>query len=376
MFLDIIASSLVSSLGYNIQVGCAAARAGVVRATSLDYETRAHDGSPQSAVGHVVTSLTRGFGGDARLIRLLAEALSSLQPACQQFSKTSRIGCYLALPCPSRIRSCAKRVPSDQQELWADELAYKAPIEPLEQRAQRIMQQALLAAGLDELQLGQVETSAAGRTALPDLLARATQGVRTRSPDAILVACVDSLTDDETLRWLDMTQRLKAGNNPSGLMPGEAAAAFLLTPSDRQSKSVPLGCLRAAQIRSSNNSFSNAASPSGRAIAHLLYETSAATTGPNLPPWIVSDLNGESFRASELGQAVTQLRAGSPDYTPSIWIPAMSFGDTAVASPGVGICLALEAFRGGYAPAPWAVIVNAADDTNRSVVVLEQGKRV
>ncbi len=78
--MNIAGIGLVSALGCDAATSCAAARAGLVRSRVLDnFALRsAVDGEAEPVIGHPVSLLTRGFEGDARLMRLLQGALTDL----------------------------------------------------------------------------------------------------------------------------------------------------------------------------------------------------------------------------------------------------------------------------------------------------------
>jgi 3-oxoacyl-[acyl-carrier-protein] synthase-1 len=89
------------------------------------------------------------------------------------------------------------------------------------------------------------------------------------------------------------------------------------------------------------------------------------------PLWIITDQNGEPYRALDWGHAAVALLRGAPRFVdPVLWYPASSFGDTGTASGGVALCLAIRAFVRGYAPSSAAIVLSAADDARRAAVLV------
>jgi 3-oxoacyl-[acyl-carrier-protein] synthase-1 len=96
-----------------------------------------------------------------------------------------------------------------------------------------------------------------------------------------------------------------------------------------------------------------------------------AWSGADRTAWVVSDHNGEFYRAVDWGNALVRLRArGEAFADPVTWYPATSFGDTGAVSSLVGICLVGRAWSRAYAPASTAVIAAASDGPERAAAVL------
>ena len=112
LIMDLIATAMVSSLGYDVRTACAAARAGLVRRTELPFTILENDSSPGLAVGHPAPLLGGGFEGDGRLIRLLEGAFRDLM-AQQPIDSRSypRLAFYLAIPRSDRERQGLDLIP-------------------------------------------------------------------------------------------------------------------------------------------------------------------------------------------------------------------------------------------------------------------------
>jgi hypothetical protein len=87
--------------------------------------------------------------------------------------------------------------------------------------------------------------------------------------------------------------------------------------------------------------------------------------------WIVTDHNGEAYRALDWGHALVRLGAIAPGFRSApLLYPALSFGDTGAASGGVACCLVVEALARRWAPADAALVLSAADGPERTAVAL------
>jgi 3-oxoacyl-[acyl-carrier-protein] synthase-1 len=88
-------------------------------------------------------------------------------------------------------------------------------------------------------------------------------------------------------------------------------------------------------------------------------------------PWIISDHNGELYRAYDWGHACVRLRPAYAQLAEAgPWHPCEAFGDTGAASGAVGLIMAMAAFRRGYAPARSAMILSSSDGPGRAAVQL------
>ena len=89
------------------------------------------------------------------------------------------------------------------------------------------------------------------------------------------------------------------------------------------------------------------------------------------PYWVISDHNGENYRAMDWGHAVARLAGHGPDLAdPAVWYPAMSLGDTGAASGAVALCLATAGFERGYAPSASAAVLSVAEGGGRAAVLV------
>lgn len=182
------------------------------------------------------------------------------------------------------------------------------------------------------------------------------------------MACVDSLVNLQTLRWLDRNFRLKTPANRDGLIPGEAAAAVLL-----QSAPKPRTVTEVVGL-----GF-------GKESAHILSEepllglgltlaTRQALSEANLDLHEIdgrlSDVTGETYGFKELALVTARIMRTSRKREQPLWHWSEAIGDTGAAAGVAQLVFADEAFRKGYAPGERMIGWTSAEPGDRAAVVL------
>ncbi|HEY5810312.1 MAG TPA: hypothetical protein VIT67_20230, partial [Povalibacter sp.] len=196
------------------------------------------------------------------------------------------------------------------------------------------------------------------RAALADLSSNAAR--------IAVVLGIDSLIDEETLDWLHTCGRLKSDGAPAGCQPGEAAVAIALT-LETPARAAPV--VQAISVAQEERSQLSGVNSNGKGLATAIAE--CWKRHPEETAWIISDHNGEVYRANDWGYAVVRLRAQFESFaSPVVWYPALSFGDTGAASALAGICMAIRAWERNYAPARIALIAAASDGVGRAALSL------
>jgi 3-oxoacyl-[acyl-carrier-protein] synthase-1 len=361
---------MISALG-NLPTSCAAARAGLSRCLPLDHLTLDNPttGEPEAAVGHQAhSSLTHGFAGFGRLVRLAQAALEDLSARRDLRRLPPKAAAYLSLPPADRTQGGAK--------LISDEAVRERYLDPDLNAAVRhrppseLWSRAASLAGVFAAPPPLAYSSVLGHAGVADALYRASMDLTAGAVDAAIVGGADSLVDERVLGWLSATGRLKCAGAPAGLIPGEAAAFLLLERAvdvaPREDK--PLAALLPSSTVLDAPSQLEGNVPLGTEIARLLAAQEPLAQWSNgQRAWLVADTNGEDFRALELGHALVRLRARFEAFAaPVVWYPAVSFGDTAAASGALAICVALAAFSRGYAPGAVASVTSASDGPARA----------
>jgi 3-oxoacyl-[acyl-carrier-protein] synthase-1 len=342
----------VTSMGANTPLGstvttCACVRAGVRRSTALDREVADTDEGQVPVIGHPVLTAS-GVRGETRLLALATPALREVMYGAAPASM-NRVGLYLALPdMAARAKICGEAPPTPigllERLCAAVDLPGNPPV-------------------VSAFPHGPSGFAAALKAAATALAAGEVEGA--------IVGAVDSLCDDLALDALAAEMRLKGGDTPVGLEPGEGAA-FLLLSADA----------RAAAGRSSLGTVSGVGvarepgqdAPTGRGWQEATANVVAACG--SFPPgntWFLIDLNGEERRAHDWGRVQIALKTSAPGLLPAPeWYPAAAFGDTGAAGAALAIQIAIRAFERGYAPAACAAILTSGDDGSRAVIRVER----
>jgi 3-oxoacyl-[acyl-carrier-protein] synthase-1 len=373
--MDVIATGMVSSLGYDVRTACAAARAGLTRSTELPFMVREDDNSPGLAIGHPVPLFGGGFDGDARLIRLLEGALRDLNGRVSLDRLLSaRTGFYLALPAANREHEGINLIPEEQRGDYIDQLGEPTTIDEFA-RARSILTAALRMAGFPARLIATadgVKISLSGHTAVVDLYERAQADLRSGRIGVAVVAAVDSLVTATALSWLQATYRLKSAECPAGLSPGEAAAVVVLASAEPsgQTEAVRARIARVATMPNSTR-FLAAEIADGAGQFEVLRALTSAIDPSSDNLWLIVDQNGEVFRAADWGRTLIRYRAIAPiNAEPTIWYPAMSFGDTGAAAGAIATCTATRAHEAGYAPSTHAIVMTNSDGPTRGGCVV------
>ena len=217
----------------------------------------------------------------------------------------------------------------------------------------------------------------AGQLGFAELFDAASRDLGEGNIKMACVVCVDSLVAEPDVHWLNITQRLKSVDQPTGLAPGEAAVALLLTTTARAHPAglTPVAHLHSLRRATGPGSFLTGEPADGKGLSSVLGPLVEAQSARHRIPWLVTDQNGESYRAADWGHAFVRMRAATPVYgEANLWYPAMSFGDTAGAAAAVSICVSLQAFARGYAPSNVAAVVCSNDGPERAAVLVEDAK--
>lgn len=216
-------------------------------------------------------------------------------------------------------------------------------------------------AGLSEL--SRVEVVSLGHAGVLRAVAQASALLHGRAVEACVVVAADTYFAPERLLALDEARRLKSSRNPDGFLPGEAACALVLEveTAARVRGQAPLGVIRGLAQATEGQPFTSDRQSTGAALTHVLRSLLTAAE----ERFVLSDHNGESYRAFEWGLARARVgdRFGAVQ---ELLHPAMSLGDVGAASGALQIACALSAFRRGYAPAPEALVLCASDSGLRA----------
>ncbi len=338
-----------TSLG-GVVGGCAAARANLARPAPLPRMVFDLEEGPVPVIGHPVPAVT-GFQGEARLLSLALPALRELARSVG-LPSGSPVGLCVALP-----------------DLASRAQAAGAPVPPklrLLERAARHAGAVVLPEARIEFAVGPAGFALAVGAAL-DLLAQGRVA-------ACIAGGVDTLCDDLAVDALATQGRLKEGENPVGLQPGEAAAFLLLEPLETARRRDVRILGQVAGHALAQDPRTREEPPVGEGLAEALRQLTGDSGA--LPPgetWFILDRNGEAVRANDWGYCQQRLMARMPGVLPAPeWDPATSFGDTGAASGALAAVAAVRGFTRGHAPGRCGVVLSSSDGGRRGAVRVER----
>lgn len=339
----------VTSVGRTVAAACAAIRAGLSRPRKvshfdiLDVDTQ----ELIALTGHPVEGVTDGFLGPARWLRLAEAALDDLLrtaglpgPADRRF--WARTGLFAVVPHPDDELF----VPEGEDGLEGFREDFVLPL--LEE----------LDLPIDERLVRVVGRGNAGAAAA---MQRALQELESGNLDRMLLVAADSLLDPTALELLAEEHRLKTGDAPVGLQPGEAGACLLVEriPSAQQRGAKPLARVSAVATGLEKEHRFSGKVNQGVALAECLREVlERIAPSATFEGALYLDLNGEQWRAQEWGMA--QIRLNPRLEEPSVQLPAVTVGDTGAASGALGACLAIHDLTRGHNRSGLALVVSSS----------------
>lgn len=349
--LSVTGAGLVTSLGFDVHASCAAIRAGVRRPRPIPEE-KVLDLSSGEAIpltGHPIPALTDGFVSTARWLQMLPHALANLQqvgklPPADDDAFWGAALLWVLLPDVEGDRF------EFSERAWSSELprTLRAPL-------LRMLPQALPPARVQLMPLG--------KTGLPSVLETAAERLHAQSARHLIILATDSMCDPFSLEWLGRTRRLKSDLNPVGLSPGECAGALLLEPTQTSRDRPPWAVIDFCAVDQDAPHDPDDAPPRGRALARTL--------APALGGGVIdvhTDLNGEHWRAKEMGTAIVQL--GGPALR--IHHAASEVGDVGSVSPLLATILAARSIHRGYAKGDRVAVAASSIDGRVGALALSR----
>jgi 3-oxoacyl-[acyl-carrier-protein] synthase-1 len=169
---------------------------------------------------------------------------------------------------------------------------------------------------------------------------------------------------------------LKAGEQASGYMPGEAAAFVLIERAGSAGSNAGPALVR---LGAAGLSFDEVGRASGKAALGVGLASAISTTLEQRPDlaarvrWMLGDLNGDAFRANDWGHALVRLL---PDHQQLgdclVTLPAESFGEVGAAAGPAALCMAVRAYARRYAGADTALVWLSSYRGHRGAFLLQQ----
>ncbi|MBC6906109.1 hypothetical protein DWB84_11625 [Saccharophagus sp. K07] len=355
--MEVFNTGLVTSVGLDLAHSAASVRAGLNRFQALEDTSVFDDDWEAPITGAPVSLLTKGYTQQARWLRLAEKAIKDLlsPPGSKErlIAESSPLMVIWALPNTSLFR-------------WPDE------------QVPELLNQFLLAPLSRRIGIPLVTPSngwiCEGCSGGPRALRAIARSINAEDLPYVLCIGVDSLLEPLCLQDLAEQDRLKTPEQPTGLIPGEAAAAVLLKASTNGSRLKIYGALHKSLTldREPENWRSLSAYKIGRELGALILEALSALGERIFVGDIYLDLNGEEWRAVTWSAALVILKGSkkidldSCEYR----IPATSIGDVGAASSLVAIGLTAESVRRRYACANFSLICSVSDQADIGVVLV------
>lgn len=359
--------SVITGLGMACSLGgvtaaSAAIRAGITRPSPLEYHPLLSDGpEPAFVTGHPVRGLTEGYSFVGRWIRLAHAALLDLAR-------------YAALP-DGRNRTFWSRtaliaaVPDDIEERFPAR-------EPIDDEYILVKYLAKVVSFLAwPIERGRMQISRRGHAGGVDGLRLAMEGIVRGSFDRVVVLAADSFLEPTSLDWLSQRHRLKTPDHPTGLIPGEAGACFVVESEraalHRQGRAE--AALESAIVLEERGFDENSGQRLGPALGRAV-EGALRGSSARLPfeGDVLCDLNGNEHRANDFGAMLARLGPGVIGGGARVRAPCAELGDTGAASGAVAVCLAVRSLTRRYAREPTVLITSRNDDGNVGAACLSQ----
>lgn len=193
--------------------------------------------------------------------------------------------------------------------------------------------------------------------------------------DAIMMVAVDSRIHADLIDRLDAEGRVRTKLQPHGLIPGEAAVAFVLGAVETMGALRPMGRVAGFKSAREDEDIREPQGLIGRGLAEC-FRFAAETFAPNR---LLVDLNGERYRAEEFGFAVASASPAFSDLAANPETPAFLFGDLGAATGPFLTALALgprpasaTAFRQEGDPDLTLVSASSYQTGRRAVAVIER----
>jgi 3-oxoacyl-[acyl-carrier-protein] synthase-1 len=355
--LAITSLGIVSSVGLDVETSCAAIRAKMSRPAPL-VGTGVLDGASGQlipVVGHPLRGVSDGFSSIGLWVRLahgaIADAIryGAVPPeADRRFWEQCHMMLVVPAMDPGRFSFVDEEDPNPAPVLSA------------------YLESLLALTGLP-VRREHVQTFSAGHTGVAQALTLAAEEMASGRLERCLIVAVDSYVEAGAIDWLASRGRLKSGDNPVGLSPGEGASAVLVESAQAARNR---GARVEAWVRSVN--ITDSPGDDDASLDHFLLADALAAALPPDRPYrggIITDANGEAWRAQQLGHALTRLGGQLGDF--DVLYPAASLGDTGAAAAAIGLCMAARAFRRRYARSNNMVVLSLSDRRQASGIRLE-----
>ena len=350
----------ISGIGLSTSLGgyadaCAAHRAGLTRFSARDdFKIMSPgDDEPQAVTVSPVNNLFI-YQGIAKTIRLIKSAYEDL------------VGSLKGQPPQDVMVLLALADPLDR-ELDLDLGSEATRAERLQTHMDALIEPLFNSINPD-LNDAPMQAVYGDRIAFARVLKKATDFIAEGKAQHCLLLIADSLLDEFALERQLENNQLKTNDNPVGYIPGEGAAAILVSAASAD-KSKLLGIDVAtdltadviqplnANVDDNTHSTSDSVAAEdtsnkakfGARLSDLIRKQVSPNEQPHWFPQIYSDMNGTESRAIEYGTLQVKLKQYYPQahFLPE-QIPALTFGETGVLSGALALSMIFASRERGY----------------------------
>jgi len=330
---------MITSVGYDAKTSCASIRAGIVRPSEilhfsvLDEDT--HKTEP--LVGYPIKNVTDGFGSVGRWLEMSKYAAQDLiksvkLPDMNDTQFWNETALVFVTPNLSAARF-------EFEDLINAENAVDMLVKPF-------LAELPLPVSRDKCFV--VSEDNIGVISSFKLM----EELNTKEHiERFILIVVDSSIDAYALSWISSVGQLKTTKKPTGLIPGEAAAALLFETTNgyQNSGSKPLLGINSYNTKIEDNNLFSDIPSSGEALKLCIEETlHSLNLGQPYTGIVYTDLNGEEWRAREYSGARVGVSKNFLSQNVKEQIPALSLGDVGVVNAACSLCMIVEAKKRAY----------------------------
>jgi len=197
--------------------------------------------------------------------------------------------------------------------------------------------------------------------------------MRSCGDDLLLICGVDSYVDPDAIDWLEMNDQLHCERNPWGFVPGEAAAAVMLARAADAARfgACPMASVEGTAVARERALIKTSDVCVGRGLTEAIQGAVSSLHPSARIATLMCDMNGEPYRADELGYA--RVRMAHLFVDPSFVTPVECCGDVGAAS---GALFAALATMSGVASGEGHTLLSTSgEDGLRAAVVMSVQSR-
>jgi 3-oxoacyl-[acyl-carrier-protein] synthase-1 len=320
--------------------------------------------------GHSVRGCTEGYTGLGRVTRLALLALEDLlrYPGFQPSAMPVKVS--LNLSDGIYYREMLRRTPAGVPVGEPDDEAETDELRLFQQECGERLVSILKDGIAPHLALGAGDVSFGGHAGFVSTLRQGVDSVRSGALGMCIVGGIDSFVDPMTLGAITELGLRKHDEQPSGIIPGEAAAVLVLERHDHAVArgAVPAALLGGACLETEEQGRFTEARTKGRALARAI--AGAFSPGSPRSSPMIGDLNGDAWRAYEWAMTLAQLPPALRSARLSL--TAASLGEVGAAAGPIAVCMAVRALQRGYAGAD-EVLVWLSSESGSKGSILVQG---